>query len=98
MTTAFSHVSYTEKEEIEKLNFPKGEVLHSPESIKKRLTSIDQAIDAGNFAQYKVMILFEDDYEVKEVETTIWERDKVNVYLKNHIAIPICRIHKVKFR
>lgn len=97
MATAFAHVAYIEKEKISKLTFPKTEVLNTKEGVAKRLTLLQQAIDAGNFAQFKVMILFEDNIEVREVETTIWEMDAENVYLKNHVAIPIHRIHKVKF-
>lgn len=96
MATAFAHVSYIEKELISELVFPQHEVLHNSEAITKRMSNIDQAIDAGNFAQFKVMILFEDDKEVREVETTVWERDNENVYLKNHVAIPIHRIHKIR--
>jgi uncharacterized protein (UPF0248 family) len=97
MTTPFAHVTYTEKEGIADLTFPKEDVLKTQEGVEKRLQLIDQAIDAGNFAQFKVMILFEDNKEVKEVETTIWERDKNLVYLKNKVVIPIHRIHKIKF-
>ena len=97
MSTAFAHVAYTEKEKISNLNFPKKEVLHTPEGITKRSEKIDQAIDAGNVAQFKVMIFFEDENETREVETTIWERDESFIYLKNSIVIPIHRIHKIKF-
>ncbi|MBD78667.1 MAG: hypothetical protein CL840_07095 [Crocinitomicaceae bacterium] len=77
--------------------FPLGEVLDSAEEIKKRSNDINQAMDAGNIAQFKVLIFFEDDKEIREVETTIWDRDKNYVYLKNSIAIPVNRIHKIKF-
>jgi|TARA_B110000091_G_scaffold47907_1_gene52482 hypothetical protein len=43
------------------------------------------------------MIFFEDDQEIREVETTIWNRDNSGVYLKNSIVIPIHRIQKIKF-
>ena len=97
MSTTFAHVLYTEKEIIPQLNFPENEVLHSKEGIDNRLNRINQAIDAGNVAQFKVMILFEDDHEVREVETTIWDKDQESVYLKNSVSIPIHRIHKIKF-
>lgn len=97
MSTAFAHVVYTEKEKIPHLKFPKKEVLSTPEGIKKRFDKIKQAIDAGNIAQFKVMLLFEDDSEVREVETTIWDEDGKFVYLKNSVSIPIHRIHKIKF-
>ena len=97
MSTAFAHVAYIEKENISNLNFPEAEVLQSVEGIKKRSDKITQAIDAGNVAQFKVMIFFEDDQEIREVETTIWNRDDSGVYLKNSIVIPIHRIQKIKF-
>lgn len=97
MATAFLHVDYIEKESIGRLNFPKGDVLISEDSIKRRANLIDQAIDAGNFAQFKVMILFQDDTSIKEVETTIWGRKNGNVYLKDGVFIPLERIHKIKF-
>ncbi|MCB0481941.1 MAG: hypothetical protein KDC83_10955 [Flavobacteriales bacterium] len=97
MATAFLHVDYVEKEKIGSLKFPKGDVLIAEESKKKRVSLIDQAIDAGNFAQFKVMILFQDDTSVKEVETTIWDRKKGKVYLKDGVFIPLERIHKIKF-
>jgi len=97
MSTAFAHVAYTEKEKIPELKFPKNEVLHSEEAIKNRSDLINRAIDAGNVAQFKVMIFFEDEQETREVETTIWDRDKERIFLKNSISIPIHRIHKIKF-
>ena len=97
MATAFSHISYTEKERVGALHFPSKDVLHSPKAQKKRFSLIEQAIDAGNYAQFKVMIIFEDSTEVREVETTIWDSDQENVYLKNNISIPIHRIHKLRF-
>ena len=97
MATAFLHVDYVEKESIGRLKFPKGDVLISEDSIKRRANLIDQAIDAGNFAQFKVMILFQDDTSIKEVETTIWSRKNGNVYLKDGVFIPLERIHKIKF-
>lgn len=97
MSTSFTHIAYTEKEKISQLIYPKKDVLSNSILIQKRLQSIDQAIDAGNFAQFKVMIIFEDNKEIKEVETTIWERDAENIYLKNDVSIPIHRIHKLSF-
>lgn len=97
MSTSFAHIAYTEKEKIGHFTYPPKDVLSSSILKEKRLHSIDQAIDAGNFAQFKVMIIFEDSKEIKEVETTIWERDSENIYLKNDISIPIHRIHKLSF-
>lgn len=97
MATAFLHVDYVEKEAIGGFTFPAGDVLHSEEAKNRRINMIDQAIDAGNFAQFKVMILFQDDTSVKEVETTIWSRKDGNIYLKDGVYIPVERIHKVKF-
>lgn len=98
MATAFSHVHYIEKENIPSLSFPNAEVLTTPEQIKLRKSQIAQAVELGNMALYKVMILFEDHHEVHEVETTIWDADSKWVYLKNGIRIPIVRIHKVDLR
>jgi hypothetical protein len=97
MATSFLHVSYIEKEKITSLRFPPGDVLRNSDSRKQRQGNIDRAIDAGNFAQYKVLILFEDDKEVREVETTIWGKDKTNILLKNGVRIPIERIHQIRF-
>ncbi|UTW60927.1 hypothetical protein KFE98_12940 [bacterium SCSIO 12741] len=97
MATSFAHIAYIEKEKINSLQFPKGDVLQEDDARSKRSVIIDQAIDAGNFAQFKVLIVFEDLDGLKEVETTIWGRDKRSILLKNGIRIPVERIHKVRF-
>lgn len=97
MAMQSSHLTYIEKEKIKNFSYPSDDVLTTAEERNKRLNMIDQAIDAGNFAQFKVIIVFSDAHGVKEVETTIWGRREHTIILKNNVLIPIHRIHKVIF-
>lgn len=92
-----SHLAYVEKEKIAGLSYPAEDVITTEEGRLKRSNLIDQAIEAGNFAQFKVIIVFEDAQGTKEVETTIWGRREGLIILKNNVLIPVHRIHKVIF-
>jgi uncharacterized protein (UPF0248 family) len=97
MTVYSSHLAYVEKEKIAGLSYPAEDVLQTEDDRQKRINLIDQAIEAGNFAQFKVMIVFSDAEGVKEVETTIWGRREGQILLKNNVLIPIHRILKIIF-
>jgi uncharacterized protein (UPF0248 family) len=96
MKTSFSYPVEVEKEKVSGLRFPVDEVLPSGELQKNRKSDLYRALDYGNYALYKVAIVFEDDCGIKKVETTIWDVDDTNVYLKNRLNIPIHRILEVK--
>lgn len=84
-----------EKETISKLHFPNTEVLSETDEKKIRTMSLQRAIKLGNNQKRKVKIVFEDDQEVKKVETTIWAVTEKNILLKRGVSIPINRIHQV---
>lgn len=97
MGTIYVHGELIEKEEIPALSFPAKDVLVAEESINERSSKIRQAMRLGNSAKLKVKIVFEDNQSMKIVETTIWGMTDKRVILKKSIAIPICRIHDIKF-
>ncbi len=84
-----------EKEAISNLHFPNTEVLFDNDEQKIRTLSLQRAIKLGNNQKRKVKIVFEDDYEIKKVETTIWAVTEKNILLKRGVSIPINRIHQV---
>ncbi len=85
-----------EKENVETLNFPKNEVLTTPEEIGRRNHEMGRAMLLGNNHKHKVKIVFEDDECVKEVETTVWGFTDKRVLLKRGLVIPIHRIHEIR--
>lgn len=91
-----SYIPEVAKETLSGLRFPKKDVIESIEDRANRKRLLQRAVDFGNYAQYKIVILFEDDQGPKRVETTIWDMDNENVYLKNEVPLPIRRIREVK--
>lgn len=89
--------AFIEKEEIAKLFFPKQDVLLTEEERKSRLGELQRAVDLGNEAHYKVVIVFEDTEKKRKVETTIWDVKSDYVVLKGGVKLPVARIHKIKF-
>lgn len=81
-----------EKEEIQNLKFPKGAVLSSNTEKTALLKKLKSATSLGNGSHNKVRIFFEDDIELREVETTIWAVGDQNISLKYGLTIPIERI------
>ena len=90
------YVQEMAKEKLAGLRFPDGDVLPLFEQRAERKRLLQRAMDFGNYAQYKVAIVFEDDCGLKRVETTIWDLDDDFVYLKNRIRIPLGRIREVR--
>jgi hypothetical protein len=86
-----------QKEEVEALHYPHGEVLTDPQLIRQRKTDLNRATTLGNVEHNKIKIYFEDDQGMKVVETTIWATGEDNIVLKKGVTIPIHRIHHIKF-
>ena len=82
-----------QKEEISKLSFKENsKVSQHPELVKQ----IEQATILGNAHHTKVAIYFQDDVNVKKVETTIWAAGSKFICLKGGVWIPISRIIEIK--
>lgn len=84
-----------EKENIAGLRFPSGDVLSSNDDKKERAADLQRAIVLGNTQKRKVKIVFEDDKNIKRVETTIWAVTEKSILLKGGVFIPIRRIHSI---
>lgn len=96
MNSADKKPSLVEKEEIDNLKFPNGEVLQSSDDIRKRDSDIRMALTLGNIEHNKIRIVFEDSEGLKQVETTIWGVTDKRIILKQGIVVPIHRIHELK--
>ncbi len=92
MTTTFEPI---DKEKIQSLKFPNGEVLTDKALIKEREAELNRALALGNLERAKIKIYFEDDLSQKLVETTVWGVTDKRVILKQGVVIPIHRIHKI---
>ncbi len=92
MTTTFEPI---DKEKIQSLKFPNGEVLTDKALIKEREAELNRALALGNLERAKIKIYFEDDKSRKFVETTVWGVTDKRVILKQGVVIPIHRIHKI---
>ncbi len=84
-----------EKENIEKLKFPKDEVLIDSHLISERSAELNRALALGNLENIKIKIFFQDDQSRKLVETTVWGVTDKRVILKQGVVIPINRIYKI---
>lgn len=96
MNSTTTYVPEITKEQLTGLHFPSDEVLPLHEQQVERKRLLKRALDFGNYALYKVAILFEDREGLKRVETTVWNVDNENVYLKDDISIPLRRILEVR--
>lgn len=96
MKSEHTYVPEVDKENLAGMIFPSNDVLPLGEQRAERRKLLERAIDFGNYAHYKVAILFEDNEGPKRVETTIWDIDDKNIYLKNRITVPLHRILEVK--
>ncbi|MCC6181782.1 MAG: hypothetical protein IT237_08115 [Bacteroidia bacterium] len=92
MTTTFEPI---DKEKIQSLKFPNGEVLTDKALIKEREAELNRALALGNLERAKIKIYFEDDLSQKLVETTVWGVTDKRVILKQGVVIPIHRVHKI---
>ncbi|MBL4658046.1 MAG: hypothetical protein JKX73_08615, partial [Flavobacteriales bacterium] len=86
-----------EKEEVSELTFPRGDVIGTTAKRVSRSSKVLQAMRLGNLSHFKVKIIFEDDQDVKVVNTTIWSVTEKMLVLKAGIMIPVHRVHSVKF-
>ena len=90
-----SAASFIEKEDINNLHFPTGEVLQSIDEIVQRRVLLEKAVILGNTFKGKTKIIFEDTIKVRQIETHLWGLTDKRVILKQGIVIPINRIHEV---
>ena len=90
-----SKATLIEKEKIDKLTFPKGEVLGSDEAIKIRRIKLENAVRLGNVEHYKVKIIFGADEGLMMVNTTVWTITNNYISLKREITIPVKRIYGI---
>ncbi len=84
------------KEDINQLHFPIGEVLMSSYAIEQRKILLERAVVLGNTFKGKAKLIFEDSESMRQIETHIWGLTDKRVILKQGIVIPIHRIHEVK--
>jgi len=84
-----------QKEDIVNLRFPKMEVLKTADERKIRAIKLQNAMRLGNIEHYKVKLVFEDNEDLRMVNTTVWSTTDKNVSLKGGITLPINRIHEV---
>jgi len=96
MTTVITIPQIISKEIVPNLIFPDAEVLNSPDAIVNRRTELERALALGNLEHSKIIIIFEDNESVKQVETTVWGLTDKRVILKQNAFIPIQRVHIVK--
>jgi hypothetical protein len=84
-----------QKETVSTLHFPSNDVIASNDDKKIRSSQLQRAILLGNNQKRKVKIVFEDDKNIKKVETTIWAVTEKSILLKGGVFIPIRRIHTI---
>lgn len=90
-----SKATLIEKEKVDKLTFPKGEVLGSDEAIKIRRIKLENAVRLGNIEHYKVKIIFGADEGLMLVHTSVWAITNNYISLKGGITIPVNRIYEI---
>jgi hypothetical protein len=91
-----SDYQFIEKNKIENLNFPKEDVLNSPEEIKLREHTLIKSMSLGNRYKHKVKIFFKDINNKRYTETTIWYADTKYITIKGGIALPVRSIYKIE--
>jgi hypothetical protein len=85
-----------EKEKVASLHFPETEVLAAKDDLQRRTYELERASQLGNGDHVKIKIVFEDNENIKQVETTVWAVTEGRVVLKHGITIPINRIHEIR--
>lgn len=85
-----------EKEMVSNLHFPAGEVITESIALTARKVAIERALAMGNLEHQKVKIYFEDESNLRQVETTIWGVTDTVILLKKNVLIPIERIIKLE--
>ena len=96
MTESITVPNIIGKEMISSLRFPDSEVLATHEAITRRRAELERALALGNLEHSKIKIIFEDEENVYQVETTVWGLTDSRVILKQGNVIPIQRIHIVR--
>lgn len=96
MVTASTPPQKIEKENVANLKFPSEDVLSSTDAVKQRRADLERALTLGNLEHHKMKIIFQDDGDVKAVETTIWGVTDKRVILKHGMVIPIHRIYEIR--
>lgn len=95
MSQSIAQAELIEKENISALHFPADDVLTDNDEKKLRAASMQRAILLGNNQKRKVKIIFQDDTNIKKVETTIWAVTDKSILLKGGVFIPIRRVHTI---
>ncbi len=86
-----------QKEEIGQFSFPNQEVLRDKNAIVNRFKLLQLATTLGNIDQQKISIVFQDEWGLKMVTTTIWSTCDTHITLKGGTSLPINRIFSVNF-
>ncbi len=86
-----------DKENVADLSFPAADVLTNEEEIVQRKLDAERATLLGNNEHAKVKIVFEDDVNTKQIETTIWGTTDKRIILKGGMVIPLHRILEIKY-
>ncbi|MEQ1732207.1 MAG: hypothetical protein ABL940_00955 [Bacteroidia bacterium] len=86
-----------DKESIAELSYPATDVLATKEEMVQRKLDAERATLLGNNEHSKVKIIFEDNINTKQVETTIWGTTDKRIILKGGMVIPLHRIHEIKY-
>src|ERR1700677_4615415 len=89
--TISDRIPTIEKELLQTIHFPKGEVLSDTGMIEHRNCEAQRAMKLGNYFKDKVKIVFEDVEGIKIVETTVWGVTEGYLMLKRGMMIPLHR-------
>ena len=81
-----------EKEQIPSLRFPSCSIEKTPEQVRELKRKLRSAEILGNIHHNKIRIIFEDEFGLKEVRTTVWAVGETHIVLKQGIIIPIRRL------
>jgi hypothetical protein len=85
-----------EKEEITSLHFPSFALEKTPEELRELKRKLRSAEILGNIHHNKISILFEDEFGLKEVRTTVWAVGETHIVLKQGIILPIRRLVDIR--
>jgi len=85
-----------EKELIPSLHFPSYIIEKTAEQYRELKRKLRSAEILGNIHHNKIRILFEDEFGLKEVRTTIWAVGETHIVLKQGIIIPIRRLVDIR--
>lgn len=83
------------RDKIEKLRFPKGDVLGSTEAIDRRSIKLENAVRLGSIGEHKVTIIFGAIEGMRKVRNTVQSKGKKFISLKGSLTIPVNRIYEI---